>query len=87
MLSSWAWAISNRSNGSRWCMLYALAADLRSSEIIHSIKVFDVAGRNNASDKNSHSSPTSVIDEGRVYVHFGRNSFCFSIMVMLAGSP
>ncbi len=53
--------------------LYALAVDLHSGKVIHNIKVFDVADPNNAFDKNSHASPTPVVQQGRIYVHFGRN--------------
>lgn len=53
--------------------LYALAIDLESGEIVHDIKVFDVAEPDNRFDRNSHATPTPVVEEGRVYVHFGRN--------------
>ncbi len=53
--------------------LYAIAVDLHSGKILHNIKVFDVVDPNNAFDKNSHASPTLVVEQGRIYVHFGRN--------------
>ena len=52
--------------------LYAVCVDLKSGEILHDIKVFDVKSSQLQSKRpNSHASPTPVIEEGRVYVHFG----------------
>jgi outer membrane protein assembly factor BamB len=56
--------------------LFAVAVDLQSGEIIHHIKVFDFISnstQNPSARRNSHASPTPVVEEGRVYVHFGRN--------------
>jgi outer membrane protein assembly factor BamB len=52
--------------------LYAIAVDLESGEIIHDIKVFDVAEpQRRVVDNNNYASPTPVVEQGRVYVHFG----------------
>ena len=54
--------------------LYAIAVDLDSGEIVHNVKVFDfVPDRMNPYDENSDASPTPVVEEGRLYVHFGTN--------------
>ena len=52
--------------------LFAICVDLNSGEIIHDIKVFDVAQPQlEYPDLNSHATPTPVVEDGRVYVHFG----------------
>lgn len=63
------WLTSGREDGSE---LFALCVDLDSGKIIHDLKVFDVAQpQSEWSDLNSHATPTPVVEEGRVYVHFG----------------
>ena len=63
------WVTTAREDGSE---LFAIAVDFDSGEIVHDIKVFDVADPQNAWDgHNTHATPTPVIEEGRVYVHFG----------------
>jgi outer membrane protein assembly factor BamB len=56
---------------SRW----ALCIDRDSGSILHDIKLFDTPRPlytiGAAASFNSHASPTPVIEEGRVYVHFG----------------
>ena len=43
-----------------------------SQEITHDIKVFDVANpQNEWSDLNTHATPTPIVEEGRIYVHYG----------------
>jgi len=52
--------------------LYAVAVDLDSGEIIYDLKLFDVPEpQRGVVDNNSYASPTAVVEEGRVYVHFG----------------
>ena len=52
--------------------LFAICVDKDSGEIIHDIKVFDVVQpQSEYPDLNSHASPTPVIEDGRIYVHFG----------------
>lgn len=51
--------------------LQALCVDARSGKIVHEIEVFQVAEPLKINAKNSHASPTPVIEAGRVYVHFG----------------
>ena len=49
----------------------ALCVDRESGRIVHQIKVFEVAQVAPQHGLNSHASPSPVIEEGRVYVHFG----------------
>lgn len=52
--------------------LFAICVDLNSGEIIHDIKVFDVAEPQlEYEGLNTHATPTPVVEDGRVYVHFG----------------
>ena len=52
--------------------LFAICVDLNSGEIIHDIKVFDVAQPQlEYADLNTHATPTPIVEDGRVYVHFG----------------
>lgn len=52
--------------------LYAICIDANSGDVLHDLKVFDVAKPQPLGvDRNSYASPTPVIEEGRVYVHFG----------------
>lgn len=51
--------------------LHALKIDVASGKVLHDVEVFaneKVPGKH---DRNSHASPTPVIDGERVYVHFG----------------
>ncbi|MDX1965080.1 MAG: PQQ-binding-like beta-propeller repeat protein [Pirellulales bacterium] len=49
----------------------AICLDLASGQIVHDIKLWDVAEPQFCYDLNSYASPTPVIEAGRVYVHFG----------------
>ncbi len=51
--------------------LRAVCLDAKTGRELHNIEVFrkDVAGRIHR--KNSHASPTPILDDDRVYVHFG----------------
>ncbi len=51
--------------------LFVLCLDLDTGKILHDTKLFDVAQPQDIHLTNSHASPTPVIEEGRVYVHFG----------------
>jgi outer membrane protein assembly factor BamB len=52
--------------------MFALCVDRATGKIIHDLKIFDVAKPDPLNNKsNSYASPTPVIEEGRVYVHFG----------------
>ena len=63
------WVTTAREDGSE---LFALCVNLETGEIMHDIKVFDVANpQNEWSDLNTHATPTPIVEEGRIYVHFG----------------
>jgi outer membrane protein assembly factor BamB len=63
------WLTTGREDGSE---LFAICADLGSGDIVHDIKVFDVEDpQQEWPDLNTHATPTPIIEEGRVYVHFG----------------
>ncbi|MEX2673438.1 MAG: PQQ-binding-like beta-propeller repeat protein [Phycisphaeraceae bacterium] len=51
--------------------LFAICVDLKTGELLHNFKVFDHNEPDNVNTLNSHASPSPVIEEGRVYVHFG----------------
>lgn len=51
--------------------LYAMGLDRVSGKILHDIKVFEVDKPETINPSNSYASPTSLIEEGRLYVHFG----------------
>lgn len=51
--------------------LSVLAIDRDDGRIVFDAKVFDVARPEDTRQYNSYASPTPVIEEGRVYVHFG----------------
>jgi outer membrane protein assembly factor BamB len=58
--------------------MFALCVDRESGKILHDIKVFDVEKPMFCIAFNSYASPTPVIEEGRVYVHFGTyGTVCF----------
>ena len=63
------WVTTAREDGSE---LFAVCVNLETGEIMHDIKVFDVADpQNEWSDLNTHATPTPIVEEGRIYVHFG----------------
>lgn len=51
--------------------LRVLAVDFETGRILHNVEVFQPASPLAINSKNSHASPTAVIEPGRVYVHFG----------------
>ena len=51
--------------------LSVLALDRDSGRVVHDIKLFEVAKPEDTARFNSFASPTPVIEDGRVYVHFG----------------
>ncbi len=51
--------------------LFALCIDRDSGKILHDIKLFEVEKPGFCPPFNSYASPTPVIEEGRVYIHFG----------------
>jgi outer membrane protein assembly factor BamB len=62
------WMTTSTADGHK---LFAVCVDRDSGKIVHDIHVFDVERPESISVQNSYASPTSVIEEGRVYVHYG----------------
>ncbi|QDT96786.1 outer membrane protein assembly factor BamB family protein [Gimesia aquarii] len=51
--------------------LGVVCVDLNSGKILHDKKIFDVEKPQYIDPSNSHASSTPVIEEGRIYVHYG----------------
>ncbi|MGE3317095.1 MAG: PQQ-binding-like beta-propeller repeat protein [Planctomycetaceae bacterium] len=51
--------------------LRAVCVDLNSGSIKHDVEAFAPKEPLAINEKNSHASPTPVVEQGRVYVHFG----------------
>lgn len=51
--------------------LFAVCVDRQTGKVVHDIPVFDVEKPQTISSENTYASPTPVIEEGRVYVHYG----------------
>src|SRR5262245_18341643 len=51
---------------------YAICIDRDTGKVVHDVKVFDTPRKlYTFNEFNSHASPSPVIEDGRVYVHFG----------------
>ena len=53
--------------------LRALAIDAKTGEIAWNIEVFGDREKTKIHAKNSHASPTPILEAGRLYVHFGHD--------------
>ena len=51
--------------------LYAVCVQADTGEIVHDVTLFEIAEPMGCSSFNSYASPTPVVEEGRVWVHFG----------------
>lgn len=51
--------------------LHAIALDRATGKTIHDMVVFELADPGAVHSKNSHASPTPLIEDDRVYIHFG----------------
>ena len=51
--------------------LSAICVDARTGKIVHDRKVFEIAKPMFCIGYNSYGSPTPIVEEGRVWVHFG----------------
>ena len=51
--------------------LHALAFDRNSGQLLHDVVVFELEEPGPIHSKNSHASPTPILEKDRVYVHFG----------------
>jgi len=52
-------------------VLYAVCVDLNTGKILHDVEVFKPAKPQRIHRNNSYATPSPVIEEGFVYVHFG----------------
>ncbi len=62
------WLTTATEDGKR---MFAVCVDQNSGSVTHDVKVFRVAEPQKIAKVNSYASPTPVIEEGRVYVHYG----------------
>ncbi len=51
--------------------LFAVCLDCDRGKVLYDVKVFDVEQPEHVASVNSYASPTSAIEDGRVYVHYG----------------
>ncbi len=51
--------------------LFAVCVDLNTGKIKQNMKLFEIAEPQYCIDYNSYASPTPVIEQGRLYAHFG----------------
>lgn len=51
--------------------LRAIAVDTSSGKLLHDVEVFHIDQPESINPKNTYASPTPVLDEEHVYVHFG----------------
>lgn len=51
--------------------LRAICVDRSTGEVLHNVEIFREADLGRLNAKNSHASPTPVLDGDRVFVHFG----------------
>ncbi len=63
------WMTTARADGKE---MFAVCVDRKSGKILHDVKLLSVDKPDFCIDFNSYASPTPVIEEGRVYIHFGR---------------
>jgi outer membrane protein assembly factor BamB len=62
------WLTTATEDGSR---MFAVGVDLATGKVVHNKQVFYLNKPQYCHPFNSYASPTPVIEEGRVYVHFG----------------
>lgn len=62
------WLTSATEDGTQ---LFAVCVDADSGKILHDITVFEIAEPMFCYPYNSYASPTPVVEQGRVWVHFG----------------
>ena len=51
--------------------LYAVCVDLNTGGVVHDIEVFHPSEPQHINPNNSYATPSAVVEEGRVYVHYG----------------
>lgn len=73
------WSSPVVANGQIWCTtaldqghsLHAICLQEANGEILHDIEIFHAEEPGKIHKKNSYASPTPILEQGRVYVHFG----------------
>ena len=62
------WMTTAREDGKEY---FAVCVDRKTGKVLHDVKVFSEEKPAFCHPFNSYASPTPVVEEGRVYVHFG----------------
>jgi outer membrane protein assembly factor BamB len=62
------WVTTATEDGKR---LFAVGCDRATGRIVHDVPVFAVEKPDSINSLNTYATPTPVIEEGRIYVHFG----------------
>ena len=62
------WLTTATENGRQ---MFAVCVDAATGRIVHDLKVFENDDTEHVAAVNSYASPTSAIEAGRVYVHYG----------------
>lgn len=62
------WLTTAKKNGS---VIYAVCIDFDTGKVIHDITVLEEPDPQRVNSLNSYATPSAVVEEGRVYVHFG----------------
>ncbi len=62
------WVTTATEDGTR---LFAISLDRDTGDVLHDVQVFAVAEPEHIATVNSYASPTSAVEPGRVYVHYG----------------
>lgn len=57
-------------------VLHAVCLDRESGKIVHDVELFKIDAPGRIHKKNSHASPTPVLDGDRLYLHFGKHGTC-----------
>ena len=63
-----AWLTTATEDGRQ---MFAVCVDTETGRVVHDVKVFDTPEPAHVASVNSYASPTSVIEAGRVFVHYG----------------
>ncbi len=53
--------------------LHVVCMDRETGEVLHDVEAFQIADPGKVHSKNSHASPSPILEGDRVYVHFGDN--------------
>lgn len=62
------WLTTATENGRQ---MFAVCVDAGTCRVVHDVKVFETPQPEHVASVNSYASPTSAIEAGRVYVHYG----------------